>query len=135
MSRPGWDEFYLGVAIAVSRRGDCFRSQVGAVVVDSKNRVVSLGYNGFEPGQPGCYTDGVCPRAFSVEVVAGQNYYESGCTSTHAEVNAFYNSPRDLDYCTIYVTRRPCSGCWQFLTEEGVNRFVFPGGELGAYSD
>ena len=35
---PGWDDYFLGIARAVSRRGDCTRRQVGAVLVDAKER-------------------------------------------------------------------------------------------------
>lgn len=62
--RPGWDTYFLGIAEAVSVRGECTRRQVGAVIVDSRrHRIVEggTGYNGAPAGKPSCL-DGACPR-------------------------------------------------------------------------
>lgn len=59
--RPPWDKYFLGIAEAVSKRGDCTRRQVGAVIVDQNHRVISAGYNGTAPGQKSCL-EGACPR-------------------------------------------------------------------------
>lgn len=58
--RPGWREYFLGVAEAVAARGDCTRRRVGAVLVQD-HRIVSTGYNGAPRGAPGCL-EGACPR-------------------------------------------------------------------------
>lgn len=62
MTRPDWDSYFLGIARAVAARADCTRRQVGAVVVDTGNRVLSVGYNGAPPGVPGCASAWACPR-------------------------------------------------------------------------
>lgn len=59
--RPGWDDYFLGIAEAVAARADCTRRQVGAVIVHD-HRIVATGYNGAAPGQPGCLSAGACPR-------------------------------------------------------------------------
>lgn len=61
MRRPGWDEWALGIAKAVSQRGDCTRRQVGAVILDVDQGPVSFGYNGSYSGGPSCLA-GECPR-------------------------------------------------------------------------
>jgi len=33
-TRPSWDDWALGIAHAVATRGDCTRSQVGALLMD-----------------------------------------------------------------------------------------------------
>ena len=53
-NRVGWHEYFLGVAQAVSRRSDCIRDQVGAVVVGEDKRIRSTGYNGAPSGMAGC---------------------------------------------------------------------------------
>lgn len=57
-SRRTWDDTWLDVAAVVARRSLCVRDQVGAVVVDPRNRVVATGYNGppdgFEHGGLPC---------------------------------------------------------------------------------
>lgn len=45
-TRPSWDDTWLATASDVALRSLCVRDQVGAVIVDSRNRVVDTGYNG-----------------------------------------------------------------------------------------
>lgn len=59
--RPSWDDYYLGIADSVAVRADCTRRKVGALVVKD-NSIISTGYNGSPPGEPGCLSDGACPR-------------------------------------------------------------------------
>lgn len=60
-TRPAWQDYYLGIADSVAVRADCTRRKVGAIVVKD-NSIVSTGYNGAPPGEPGCLSDGACPR-------------------------------------------------------------------------
>ena len=80
-NRPDWDTYYLGIAAAVAKRGECSRRQVGAVIVKD-HTIIATGYNGAPPGQPSCL-EGACPRARS-GAEPGKGYAESGCTAVHA---------------------------------------------------
>jgi dCMP deaminase len=122
--RPGWDDYFLGIAAAVAARGACSRSRVGAVLVRD-NRVLSTGYNGAPAGQPSCL-DGGCPRA-RFDVPRGSLYEGAGrCIAVHAEMNALTNvDPGDLPYCTVYVTKEPCEVCAKVLEDREV-RAVWP---------
>lgn len=82
MERPAWDEYFLGIATAVSKRADCSRRSVGAVVVDIERRIVSTGYNGSFPGGPSCLK-GQCPRGkhFLIRKIARYTY-ETGADYT-----------------------------------------------------
>jgi dCMP deaminase len=128
--RPTWDEYFLQIAWAVSMRGDCMRSQVGAVIVDEYNRVQSVGYNGSEPGGPSCLA-GECPRCLS-DVPSGTNYED--CVELHAEDNALRNLYyRGIIDVTVYITREPCNDCWGKLIhafDVRVVRVVWPTGEF-----
>lgn len=130
--RPSWDEYYLGIAKAASLRGDCTRSQVGAVIVlrTSRGHLTSLGYNGVEAGEPGCLS-GACPRGrLSYDEHPSTSDY-GNCISVHAEVNAFWNAQFDIQYSDVYVTREPCLDCKTLLfDQELVSRFIWPGGEM-----
>lgn len=59
--RPSFDEWAMGVAQAVSLRGDCTRRQVGAVILDVNHRIIGAGYNGGPVGGASCLK-GECPR-------------------------------------------------------------------------
>lgn len=124
-SRPDWDNYFLGIANAVSKRGDCTRSQVGAVLVGPDHRIISTGYNGTMPNVSGCL-DGGCPRGrFSYESLPSNDDY-SNCIAIHAERNAIiYSDPSKRSGTTLYVTRRPCVLCKELLLAEGVTRVVW----------
>jgi len=119
--RPNWDEYFIGIADAVSRRSDCIRDQVGAVVVGTDKRIRSTGYNGAPSGMEGCSS---CPRATS-DVAPGSCY--SNCVAIHAELNALlYCDRSDLHGATLYVTRQPCYGCSKAIKASGIVRVVHP---------
>lgn len=118
--RLTWDEYFLGIAAAVSRRADCSRRQVGAVVVRDR-RIVSTGYNGSPPGGASCL-QGECPRAAS-DVLPGSSY-DTGpgsCVAVHAELNALLYA--GVDGCkgsTLYCTDKPCDGCSKIIKASGI---------------
>jgi dCMP deaminase len=123
--RLPWDEYFLQIAKAVSLRGDCTRSRVGAVLVSSNHRIIATGYNGTVPGNPGCL-EGACPRGkFSYEELPSESDYRN-CIATHAERNAIlYANPEERSGTTLYVTRRPCVDCKELLLAVGVVRVVW----------
>ena len=45
-----WDKRWIGVAEHIARFSKDPSTQVGAVIVDGMNRLVSIGYNGFPRG-------------------------------------------------------------------------------------
>ena len=48
--RMGWDEYFMRIAEVVKLRSHDVNTQMGCVIVDSKNRIVSTGYNGLPKG-------------------------------------------------------------------------------------
>lgn len=123
--RPGWHEYFMGIAQAVSLRSDCERDKVGAVVVGSDRRIRSTGYNGSPAGMAGCSD---CPRRSS-EVAPGSCY--SNCVAIHAELNALlYCDRTDLHGSTLYITREPCYGCLKAIKATGVEWVIYPEGVI-----
>lgn len=142
MSRPGWDEWGLGIAKAVSTRGDCTRRQVGAVILDADHRPVSFGYNGAAPGAPGCLTDGACPRGTAdySQIAAMTDYNDPSspgfCISIHGEVSAILHANwQGMKGATLYVTDEPCMGCRKTILGTGIVRVVWPSGEWCPQTD
>ncbi|WP_316668228.1 dCMP deaminase family protein [uncultured Propionibacterium sp.] len=132
---PGWDEYFLGIAQAVSARAKCTRRRVGAVLVGPDHRIIATGYNGAAPGRPDCL-EGACPRGrLGYDEVPGLGDYDRPgapgfCIAIHAEVNALLFSTRDTKGSTIYVTDEPCPGCRKALAAAGIVRAVWPAGSL-----
>lgn len=126
--RPGWDDYFIGVAVAVAARADCSKRKVGAVVTRD-NRIISTGYNGAPSGDRGCLTDGACPRA-QADVAPGSSY-DTGpgsCISVHAEANALLSAGAASRGATLYVTCEPCGGCARLLRGAGIIRVVIGDG-------
>jgi dCMP deaminase len=139
-TRPGWSEYYMGLARAASARGDCTRRQVGAVIVHD-GHVYGTGYNGSVRGSKLSCLKGDCPRGNhylvqgiynSEECACGNaiwpcpdwvkpgSSYDTGpgaCLAIHSEQNAAIDALRHglPPGGYIYVTERPCDGCFKFL--------------------
>ena len=47
-----WDEYFMGVAMLSAMRSKDPNTQVGACIVSSDNKILSMGYNGFPPDVP-----------------------------------------------------------------------------------
>ena len=45
-----WDEYFMGVAMLSAMRSKDPHTQVGACIVSSDNKILSMGYNGFPAG-------------------------------------------------------------------------------------
>ena len=45
-----WDEYFMGIALLSARRSKDPSTQVGACIVNNRNKIMSVGYNGFPLG-------------------------------------------------------------------------------------
>ncbi|MEV5084377.1 deaminase [Streptomyces sp. NPDC056159] len=132
--RPSFDDYFLGIAQAISRRADCTRSRVGAVMVRPTVGgpvIVGTGYNGAPSGVPGCLSAGACPRGRLTAEECPPNSDYGNCIADHAERNAVrFTHVEDRQGATLYVTREPCPSCRTLITAVGgIVRVVWPGGE------
>jgi dCMP deaminase len=130
MVKPTWDEYFLNIAEAVSKRSSCVRRKVGAVLVHPNNRIAATGYNDAPEGKPGC--EG-CPRsnpANTASVAANAPYDAGGageCGAIHAEQNILLDFPRQaMPGCTLYITEEPCPWCRKLIGATDISRVVTP---------
>jgi dCMP deaminase len=89
MMRISKDEYYLGIALAVSKRSTCLKRHYGCVIVKD-DIIIATGYNGSVRGEENCCDRGTCKRE-NAERYTG---YES-CDSVHAEQNALIATSRE----------------------------------------
>lgn len=115
------DEYYLGIAEAVSKRSKCLKVKVGAIIVIGK-RIVSAGYNGPPAGYPHCRK---CARSDSIP---GNSAHDPCCPSVHAEANAIVNAAKHgskVEGGTLYLFgHTPCSSCTGLLLNSGLEKVV-----------
>jgi dCMP deaminase len=91
-------------------------TKVGAVIVDTDNIVLSMGYNGFPRGCDDTKED-------RYEKPIKYLYTE------HAERNALYHAARhgvSLKGCTLYVTLFCCADCARGIIQSGITKVVAP---------
>jgi len=111
-----WDEYFMGVAHLSSLRSKDDSSQVGACIVNQKNRIVGIGYNGFPIG---CEDDDF-PWEREGDYLDTKYPYV-----VHAEPNAILNSSVDLDGSRMYVTLFPCNECAKLIIQSGIKEVIF----------
>lgn len=112
-----WDEYFMGMAVLSSLRSKDPSTQVGAVIVNSENKVVSIGYNGM-------------PRNIADDDLTwnkGEGLDSKYLYVCHAELNAILNSRNgsSLNNCTVYVTLFPCNECTKALIQVGIKEVVY----------
>ncbi|MDO5573306.1 MAG: dCMP deaminase family protein [bacterium] len=112
-----WDEYFMGVAILSGMRSKDPSTQVGACIVSSDNKILSMGYNGFPKG---CSDDDF-PWCREGDPLENKYFY-----STHSELNAILNyRGGSLEGAKIYVSLFPCNECAKAIIQAGIKTIVY----------
>ena len=124
-NRMSKTEYYLAIALAVSKRSTCLKRRYGAVIVNN-DEIISTGYNGNPRGEENC-----------------GNYND--CFSVHAEQNAMISARRkDMLGASIYLAgemsvdgdwveiedAEPCPICFRMIKNSGIDKIVSKKGIL-----
>ncbi len=109
--RPSWQDYFLGLAFIVSRRSHDIQTQHGSIIVDSENRILGTGYNGFAKGLA---NDNTLPNT-------RPDKYD---WMLHSEVNALANCTLRPYNATLYITGEPCNQCLMQLWQNGVKKVI-----------
>lgn len=134
-SRISKDDYFLGIALAVSKRSTCLRRRYGCVIVNH-NEIIATGYNGSARGEVNCVEKGSCPRMYAPH---NSGDY-SNCCSIHAEQNAMLTAARrDMIGATMYLAGEevlgdemvkkikdstPCPICERMIANSGIERVI-----------
>ncbi len=112
-----WDEYFMGVSILSGMRSKDPSTQVGACIVSSDNKILSMGYNGFPKG---CSDDDF-PWCREGDPLENKYFY-----STHSELNAILNyRGGSLEGAKIYVSLFPCNECAKAIIQAGIKTIVY----------
>lgn len=105
-----WNDYFHGIARAVSLKSKDPSTKVGCVIVGPDKEIRSTGWNGLARG--------VRDVAERLERPAKYDW------TIHAEANAIANAARAgiaLNGCTVYVTHMPCRHCAGLLVQAGIH--------------
>lgn len=109
-----WDSRFIELAKMISTWSKDPSTQVGAVIVDRRNRVISTGYNGF-------------PRGVHDAPDLLNNREEKYARVVHGEINALLFATQPVDGCTLYLWPfLSCSHCTAIIINAGIKRVVAP---------
>ena len=111
-----WDEYFMAVAKLAGMRSKDPNTQVGACIVSKDNRILSMGYNGF---QRGCSDDDF-PWAREGETLNTKYVY-----TVHSELNAILNYKGDLEGAKLYVSLFPCNECAKAIIQSGIKTIIY----------
>lgn len=114
MENNKWYSRFLNLAQHISCWSKDPSTKVGAVIFDSENRIVSVGYNGFPKNvvdDPEKYLN----REIKYQMVV------------HAEINAILFAQRNLKGCSIATWPfMSCSNCTSAIIQAGIKSIVAP---------
>lgn len=114
-----WDEYFMGIAKLSAMRSKDPNTQVGACIVSSDNRILSIGYN----GTPNGYEDECFPWDRVGDRLDTKYLYVC-----HGEMNAIINyrgSRKELEGAKIYVDLFPCNECAKIIIQAGIKEVIY----------
>jgi dCMP deaminase len=112
MKSTKWDNRFLDLAKLCGSWSKDPSTQVGAVIVDDNNRIVSVGYNGFPQGVEDS-EERLLDREQKYDIIV------------HAEANALMFANKSVEGCTLYTWPfQPCSRCAGIIIQSGISRVV-----------
>lgn len=113
-----WQRRFFDLAYLVASWSKDPSSQIGAVIVDAYNRVISTGFNGLPVGVKDT-EERLGDRATKYKMIL------------HAEENAIMFARQNLSGCSIYVTKMPpCAHCAALIIQSGIKFVYVPDTEI-----
>lgn len=121
--RPSWDDYFMSVADAISKRSTCDRGRSGAVIAKDR-QVLATGYVGSPVGFAHCDQVGHKIKKLTHE----DGTVTQHCVRTvHAEQNAIAQAAKRgaaIEGATVYCRMTPCRVCAMLLINAGIKRVV-----------
>ncbi len=119
-----WESYFLEMAKTASKRSNCIRAQVGAVIVGDDKTIRATGYNGTPSKVESCMERNYWYRVHN-NIPSGTRY--ETCRSIHAEQNAMIQA--GLERCknsTMYIYGHEfiCILCKRFILQAGIKNVV-----------
>ncbi len=121
--RPTWDQYFMEVMEAISKRATCARGRSGCVIA-RENQLLVTGYVGSPVGLPHCDEVG---HQMKKMIHEDDSITEHCVRTVHAEQNAICQAAKNgvaLDGATLYCRMTPCRVCAMLIINCGIKRVV-----------
>lgn len=109
-----WDNRWMSLCDHIAQWSKDRSSKFGCVIVDERQSVLSLGWNGF-------------PRGIDDDKEERHERPAKYLWTEHAERNAIYNAASKgilLQGASLYVNGIPCSDCTRAIIQTGIKRVI-----------
>jgi dCMP deaminase len=116
-----WTEYFCEIVNIVSKKSPCERLQVGCIIVNDENRILSTGYNGFPSGYKHISNVETKVLYDGTEISHEQN-------TIHAEINAICFAAKQgisLQNSIMYITHYPCIHCFKSILSSGIKHIYY----------
>jgi len=114
------EQYFINLALLISKRSTCLHTQVGCVLVDSNNHILSTGYNGSPVGAINCCDINECQ---SDRKIRGENLEH--CVAVHAEANAIIQCKNCFEIKACYCNYYPCGHCLKLLMNTSCRKIYY----------
>lgn len=120
-----WDDYFMATALLSARRSKDPTQPTGCCIVDSQNRIIGIGYNGFPAG---CLDDCLPWNDSATNSTNSSTpwLHTANPYVVHAEVNAILNKgSADVAGACLYTRYFPCHECAKVIAQAGIRQVVF----------
>ncbi len=138
LTRINKTAYFKEIVQVVSKRSTCIKVQVGAIIVNEDDKIISIGMNGVSSGHIHCqdfwneYYETRKEYYQTIEDFINSDEFKNlhsdfqKQNEIHAEVNAIITpSKRELINSSIYVTLSPCIDCAKMIIASGIKNVYY----------
>ncbi|MDR1970136.1 MAG: cytidine/deoxycytidylate deaminase family protein [Candidatus Nomurabacteria bacterium] len=122
-TRPTWEEYFMDIMEAVSKRATCDRGRSGCAIARD-NLLLSTGYVGSPKGSPHCDEVGHLMKKLAHE---NGTVSEHCMRTAHAEANAICQAAKNgipINGATVYCRMTPCRNCAMLIVNSGIKSVI-----------
>lgn len=114
-----WHQYFMSICLLSSQRSKDPSTKVGACIVNDKNHIIGIGYNGFPIGCP----DNELSWAKNNDEWLNNKYPYV----VHSEMNAIMNVSTNIEpNSRMYVSLFPCNECAKLIIQSyGIREVIY----------
>lgn len=122
----GWDETFMQMCRVIANRSKDPKTQTGACIVNEKNIILGMGYNGFPRG---------CKDEDLTWSRDGRLCETKYAYVVHAEMNAILNANAPTGGAKLYCKMFPCNECAKVIIQAGIKEVIYESDDYKSNTD